>query len=356
MKIPLILLLISGAVVLGSSVVIHSKHSEAAAQTSNSRTYTDKLINAEWHKLLTPEQYRITRQKGTERAFSGKYWDNHRPGIYKCVGCGATLFLSKDKFDSGSGWPSFDRPALKENIAIKGDDSLGMHRDEVVCSKCGAHLGHVFPDGPKSTGERYCINSASLDFENHRANTSPKSTYKSEVEKSYYTVVDDSNLRQKGYDVAYFAAGCFWGVENSFKAIRGVLDTTVGYSGGSTKNPTYEQVSSHMTGHAETVRVVFDPRIISYSQLVTDFLKIHDPTTLNRQGPDIGDQYRSAIFFSDAHQAKEAAEAIKAYQLPLGHSKKIVTQIRKLDVFYTAENYHQDYFAKHGGTSCHIRL
>lgn len=152
---------------------------------------------------------------------------------------------------------------------------------------------------------------------------------------------------------ALFGAGCFWGIELMFSKIHGVIKATSGYSGGNIKNPTYEQVCSDSTGHAEVVQVEFDPSKVSYEKLLDIFWKNHNPTTLNSQGPDYGTQYRSAIFYYDDSQKKAAEKSKEEYQKVLG-SKKIVTQIEKAKEFYAAEEYHQNYLKKHGRTSCHV--
>lgn len=284
---------------------------------------------------LTSSERHILLDKGTERAFCGTLLDNKKEGVYVCRLCGLPLFASDSKFHSGTGWPSFFQPVDKAHVRETTDRSHGMVRTETACARCGAHLGHVFADGPAPTGLRYCMNSEALRFY-EKAETLPPESRPVETQ------------------MAYFAGGCFWGVEDRFQQVPGVIDATSGYQGGTTSQPSYQQVCKGDTGHAETVRVTYDPKRITYRQLLERFFRFHDPTQLNRQGPDVGEQYRSAIFAANDDQLKEAKAFIEeARKSGAFGSKRITTVVEPAKPFYEAEEYHQDYHAKHGG-SCAV--
>ncbi|HEX5139034.1 MAG TPA: bifunctional methionine sulfoxide reductase B/A protein [Planctomycetota bacterium] len=288
----------------------------------------------EWKRQLTEEQFRITRHADTERPFCGTLLDNKREGVYACVCCGLPLFSSSAKFHSGTGWPSFFQPIAGENVAERADKSHGMVRIEINCARCDAHLGHVFRDGPRPTGLRYCLNSESLAF-----------TDIADVKR----LADPAAEKAGALATAVFAGGCFWCVEAVFEELEGVVDATSGYAGGSKETANYKAVCTGTTGHAEAVRVTYDPKKISYVDLLKVHFATHDPTTLNRQGNDEGTQYRSAIFYANEEE-KELAEAFlsdlkdgKVYKSP------IVTTLEPLKEFYPAETYHQNYVCTNPG-------
>ena len=275
---------------------------------------------------LTPEEERVILNKGTEAPFTGKYTNLKENGTYVCKRCNTPLYNSADKFDSHCGWPSFDDeiPGAVKRVT----DADGM-RTEIVCAKCGAHLGHVFEgEGLTEKNVRHCVNSISMNF------VATKEDLKAKTQK------------------AYFAGGCFWGTEYFFKEAEGVISTSVGYMGGPKKNPTYKEVCGGNTGHIETVEVTYDPSQTSFEKLAQLFFEIHDPTQVDRQGPDVGEQYRSAIFYVDDQQKRISEKLIKMLK---DKGFEAATRLVKAEAFWAAEDYHQDYYEKTGKQPyCHF--
>ncbi|MFT5821884.1 MAG: peptide methionine sulfoxide reductase msrA/msrB [Crocinitomix sp.] len=317
---------------------ISTSNNQDQTSTNNVMFSSDMVQNiiedsTAWN-ILTPEEANVIVYKGTEYPGTGLYVDNHEDGVYKCKRCNANLFTSDSKFESGTGWPSFDAFIGSSVELVKDADG---RREEIVCNNCKGHLGHAFyGEGFTKENTRHCVNSISLNFA-----TEAQIMSDNQIETDQTTEME----------IAIFASGCFWGTEYFFEKEAGVISTQVGYIGGTKENPTYAEVCAHTTGHAEAVKVVYDPSKTDYETLCKLFFETHDPTQVNRQGPDVGDQYRTEVFYLNEDQ-KVIAEKLKATLEEKG--LKVATNITKATKFWDGEDYHEHYYANKGGTPyCH---
>lgn len=314
----IVLILIAIIVIIKPKAQAQPQIEETMATTQ--QRFTFQPLDQSLRNTLNAQESQVIINKGTERAFTGAYTDTEEEGTYYCRWCNSPLYSSQSKFLSGCGWPSFDDEI--PNAVLRYPDADGS-RTEIVCATCQGHLGHVFL-GERFTEKntRHCVNSISLVFRQE-------------------TPVAE----------AVFAGGCFWGVEHLFEQKKGVYSAVSGYTGGTLADPTYQDVLTHTSGHLEAVKVYYNPMEVSYEELAMFFFEIHDPTQTDGQGPDIGNQYLSAIFY---RSRSEFDTAVRLIEILEAKGLKIATTLRGAAIFYPAEEYHQDYYVRKGSQPyCH---